>query len=212
MSDLEKNFYREVDQNRRSTRGPWLVLFSFLIIIFILAILALVKIRSTFSGLNFDLWNFDYQLPKIALSEKILTAAKETDQENLSIPINSTELSAYFNLTDEDFPLKNTYAKIKPTTIVIYGQLRTSRFGLPVSLTLVPGVSNGALIFSPSPTEVEAIIIPEEARRRTADEINKRVKFDFDLCQGFKVSSVEQTDDQLTIKMEKTKDESASNN
>lgn len=212
MNDLEKNFFSEVDEKNHSTKTPWIGLFVFLIVIFVLAVIALVKIRGAFSELNFDLWNFDYQLPKITLSDKILSASKINSENDFSIPVNSTELSAYFNLADDNFPLKNTYAKIKPDTVVIYGQLKNNRLGLPISITLVAGVENSKLTFSSRPTEMESIIIPEETRLKTAEEINKRIKFDLDLCQGFDVLSISQVDDQITINMKKVSDESAINN
>jgi hypothetical protein len=212
LNDLEKNFFSEVDQKRHSTKVPWIGLFVFLIVIFILSVIALVKIRGAFSDLNFDLWNFDYQLPKITLSEKILSASKVDNQNSFSIPINSTELSAYFNLADDNFPLKNTYAKIKSDTVVVYGQLKNNHLGLPISMILTAGVENGLLVFSSRPTEMETIIIPEETRLKTAEEINKRIKFDLNLCQGFKVLSADQVDDQITINMKKVSDESTINN
>lgn len=196
---IEKDFFSELDKKRLSLTAPWIIVIITLAVVFSVAVFGLIKVRNVFSKLNFENWNPD-SLPKKSLSQKISELSK-SNQGSFAIPVSSVELSAYLNLADENFPLNGAYAKIKPNIVVIYGRLRSSRFGLPVSISLKPRVADGSLIFENQPTDLEKIYMSNETRSRIALEITKRLTFDLNLEGKFKVDSFEEMDDKLVVKM-----------
>lgn len=198
-STIEKDFFSELDKKRSSLTTPWIIVIISLAVVFSVAVFGLIKARNVFSKLNFENWNLN-SLPKKSLSQKISELSK-SNQGSFTIPVSSVELSAYLNLADENFPLNGAYAKIKSDIVVVYGRLRSSRFGLPVSISLKPKVKDGNLVFEDQPTDLEKIYMSDETRAHIASEITKRLTFDLNLEGKFKVDSFEETDDKLIIKM-----------
>lgn len=198
-STIEKDFFSELDKKRSSLTTPWIIVIITLVIIFGVAVFGLIQARKIFSKLNFENWNLE-SLPKKSLSQKILELSK-SNQSSFVISISSSELSAYLNLSDENFPLNGAYAKIKSDKVIVYGRSRNSRFGLPVSISLKPKVIDGNLIFENQPTDLEKIYMSDETRAHIASEITKRLTFDLNLEGKFKVDSFEQGVDKLIVKM-----------
>lgn len=198
MDPIEKNFFGEMDKKRKSVTPAWTILFVVLVLLFAVGIYGLVRVRNAYRKIDFAGWNIDTNLPKISLSNKILDQTKENNG-NFSISLNSIELSAYLNLADDSFPLKNTYAKIKPDKVVIYGRLKSSRLGLPASITLRPEVQNNDIIFVNQPTEIENVYMPAETQQKISSAISNRVSMDLNLSGQTKVDKVIAEEDLLTF-------------
>jgi hypothetical protein len=197
MEETEKNFFGDIDKRRQSVTPAWTVLIIILVLFFSLSIYGLIRVRSAFKNINFDGWNIDSSLPKLSLSSRIADLSKNGGSFNLTL--NSTELSAYLNLSDDSFPLKNTYAKINPGQVVIYGRLKSSRLGLPASITLKPEVADGNLKFSSQPTDLEKIYMSEDTQNKIASAFSNRISFDLNLSGKTKVDRVTAEDNLLTI-------------
>lgn len=200
MEEVEKNFFSEVDKQRQNLRTPWLVMILILVIIFGGCVWGLVKVRHSLRNLSFEGYIPDVNIPKLTLSSKISDLAKNAGN-SFTIDANSLELSAYLDLGSDSFPLKNTYSLVKQDKVVLYGRLKSSRLGLPVSVTLKPQVESGQVVFVSQPTDVEKIYMPEETRNQIAAEVTKRLAFDLNLSGGFAAQSVTATDNNLSILM-----------
>jgi len=201
MNESENNFFSEVDEKKNSLKFPWTILVVVFLIIIGLGTYGLLKIRNVFSNTDFNNWNIS-QGNNINLSQKILDLSNQ-DSSEVTLEISSIELSAYLNLEDENFPLKNTYAKIKPNEIKIYGRLKSSRFGLPASATFTPNVKDGNVNFENKPTDMEKIYMPGESRNNIAKKINERFTFDFSLRQHLIVTSILAEEDKLVLHLSK---------
>jgi hypothetical protein len=197
MEEAEKNFFAEVDQKRKSVAPAWTILTTILVVIAGLIILILFQIRNSLKNLNIDAWEIDTNPPQVSLSSEISELSKT--QKTFDISLSSTELSTYLNLSDDSFPLKNSYAKIKPETVVIYGRLKSSRLGLPASITLKPTVENEKVKFVSQPTEMEKIYMTAETQDKIASTISNRISFDLTLSGETKVESVATEENKLTI-------------
>lgn len=192
MEKTEKIFFAEVDQKRKSVTPAWIALITILILLFIAMVSGLIVIRNNLKNLSFVNWQQIDRLPQISLDQKINSAKLSGN-----FSINSIELTEYLNLSDDSFPLKSTYAKIKPDLIVIYGRLKSSRLGLPVSLTMKPEVSDGQFKLTPQPTEMENIYLPQTTQTEIASALSNRISFDLQLANKTKLDRVEAKDDQL---------------
>ncbi len=200
MADLEENFFKEMDEKSRSLAKPWMILIVVLILIFGSAVYGLIRSRDNLRRMDFAGWNLNTNLPNLSLGKRISTLS-QTQISDYSFSVNSTELSAYLNLSDDNFPLKSTYTKIKPDVVVLYGRLRSSRFGLPVSITMKAEAKDGKLVLTPSPTELENVLLPTETQNLIASEISQRINLDINLSGKFQVGNINLNNDLMTINM-----------
>ena len=200
MDSNEKNFFGEVDKHRQNLRGPWLVMILLLLIIFCGCVWGLVSLRHSLQNLSFEGYIPDVNIPKVTLSSKISELSK-TSGNDFVVNTTSLELSVYLDLVNDSFPLKNTYSRIVKDKVVLYGRLKSSSLGLPVSATLAPQIQNGQVVFVSTPTEIEKIYMPEQTRNQIATEVSKRLNFDLNLSGGFQAQSVTATDNNLSILM-----------
>jgi len=197
MDPTEKNFFADIDKQRQTVTPAWAILIIILVLMFGLSIYGLIRVRSALKNLDFNAWNIDTNLPKISLGSKISELSKSG--ESFEVSLNSVELSAYLNLSDDNFPLKNTYAKVKPDLVVIYGRLKSSRLGLPASISLKPEVVDGNLKFTSQPTDLEKIYMTQETQDKIASAFSNRISFDLNLSGKTKVDRVLALDNSLTI-------------
>lgn len=196
----EDPFFSEVDKQRQSQTKNWTIVISLLIFIFALSIYGLLKIRNAFRNIDFAGWQIQSNIPKFSLGSEIENLSKSSEPE-FALDINSLKLSAYLNLSDDSFPLLNTYAKINSDTVVIYGRLKSTRLKLPVSLTMKAEAVSGQVVFSNQSTDTEKIFMPTETQDSIVAGINKRLNFDLNLSGNFTIDSMTQSNNKISLKM-----------
>ena len=173
-SNFTKDFYSDLDKKARGSCCSIWAIVSFLVAIFVLIIVGVWLLKTKVIN------DFSYIKKPTSEISKSLGMVGKLEEESKNVEVGSSvtvtfseeDLSEFFGVQNDDFPLKNARLNSEKKGLEITGKTKNTIISLPVTVLLVPYIENFELQIRVESISSGVVSLPRSARDAIGEYLN----------------------------------------